>query len=309
MGWLLMSDNFIQEMLKVDNRALSLIGWLGSIADDSGEARFTIREAERATGIPNTSIRRMLCKINCLYEVGTKTAQKRHTSWHTVSLVNKGIDGDCGTEVGTKTAQKRHTDRELIYINNINILSEVILNNYGLYEVNNNLSNTSMKSNSQEATLLDHKNKNIYMQTQEQAYPSEISPTELKTKSQMLQFITDEWNQAVNGTAINPIKKLTDGTQRVTNLNARVKQYSVDEVVKTIRKIPQSDFLCGRATDFVVTFDWFVKPNNFEKIYNGNYDNKPISNRYNGNSDNHNTEPIETPEEYEARIKREMYGL
>ena len=56
-------------------------------------------------------------------------------------------------------------------------------------------------------------------------------------------------------------------------LRARVNEYGVDAVLQAIEKVRQSDFLKG-GKDFVITFDWFVKPNNFPKVLEGNYDNR-----------------------------------
>ena len=56
-------------------------------------------------------------------------------------------------------------------------------------------------------------------------------------------------------------------------LRARVNEYGVDEVLKAIEKVRNSDFLKG-SRDFIITFDWFVKPNNFPKVLEGNYDNR-----------------------------------
>ena len=85
--------------------------------------------------------------------------------------------------------------------------------------------------------------------------------------------IVSEWN-SLSDIGIKPLMKLSPQTKRYDNLSARVKQYGIDDVIKAIRKIRDSDFLAGRATDFMIKFDWFVKPNNFIKVLEGNYDNK-----------------------------------
>lgn len=57
-------------------------------------------------------------------------------------------------------------------------------------------------------------------------------------------------------------------------LRARIKQYGIGSVLEAVEIVRGSDFLMGKATDFQITFDWFVRPNNFLKIINGNYDNR-----------------------------------
>ena len=45
--------------------------------------------------------------------------------------------------------------------------------------------------------------------------------------------------------------------------------------MKAIEKIKGSSFLQGKSKSrrpWVITFDWFVLPNNFPKVLDGNYD-------------------------------------
>ena len=74
------------------------------------------------------------------------------------------------------------------------------------------------------------------------------------------------------------IQKLRKVPGSATNagkmLRARIKEYGIGSVLEAVEIVRASDFLMGKATDFQITFDWFVKPNNFLKIVNGNYDNR-----------------------------------
>ena len=44
--------------------------------------------------------------------------------------------------------------------------------------------------------------------------------------------------------------------------------------MQAIDNIKNSDYLQGKVNDWKITFDWFVKPNNFPKVLEGNYNNK-----------------------------------
>ena len=56
-------------------------------------------------------------------------------------------------------------------------------------------------------------------------------------------------------------------------LRARIAEYGTDAVLEAIEKIRNSDFLKGQnAKGWIITFEWFVKPNNFPKVLEGNYD-------------------------------------
>lgn len=84
--------------------------------------------------------------------------------------------------------------------------------------------------------------------------------------------IVDKWN-TLSEFGIKPIKKIRSGTKVFDRLCARVREYGIDDVLSTIDMIKDSDFLLGRVKDFTITLDWFSRPNNFQKIYNGNYSN------------------------------------
>ena len=60
--------------------------------------------------------------------------------------------------------------------------------------------------------------------------------------------------------------------KRLQMLKARIKQYSFDDVIKAIQTINNSPFLLGdNKRKWQVTFDWFILPNNFPKVLEGNY--------------------------------------
>ena len=88
-----------------------------------------------------------------------------------------------------------------------------------------------------------------------------------------VQRAVEEWNSlAVYG--LKPVSKLTSGTKRAKCLNARIKEYGIDEVLAAIERIKNSDFLKGNnKSGWMITFDWFVLPNNFPKVHDGYYEN------------------------------------
>lgn len=91
-----------------------------------------------------------------------------------------------------------------------------------------------------------------------------------------VQRCVDAWN-SLSDCGIKPISKMTNTSKRYQSLVARIKEYSVDDVLTAIDKIRHSKFLQGRSGSkrvWIVTFDWFVLPNNFPKVLEGNYDDK-----------------------------------
>ena len=81
--------------------------------------------------------------------------------------------------------------------------------------------------------------------------------------------ITEAWNALGRG----QISKLTGSSKRGGMLRARVNEYGADAVLTAIEKIRNSSFLRGQnRRGWTITFDWFVRPNNFPKVLEGQYD-------------------------------------
>ena len=77
---------------------------------------------------------------------------------------------------------------------------------------------------------------------------------------------------AWNGLGLGQVRKIVQGTQREQLLKKRIKDYGVDEVLHAIENIRNSSFLTGNnSKGWIITFDWFIKPNNFPKVLDGNY--------------------------------------
>lgn len=81
------------------------------------------------------------------------------------------------------------------------------------------------------------------------------------------------------------IPKLASVTdKRKHAINARVKEHGKEAFFKVIKKAAASPFLNGRNNrSFVASFDWLIKPNNFIKVLEGNYDEN-LNTMYNGNN-------------------------
>ena len=88
-----------------------------------------------------------------------------------------------------------------------------------------------------------------------------------------VQRIIEEWN-LLSEYGVKPVKTIGTDSTRYKMLCKRISDNSEEGVLNAINRIRGSDFLLGKKTDFLITFDWFVKPNNFAKVADGNYDNK-----------------------------------
>lgn len=83
--------------------------------------------------------------------------------------------------------------------------------------------------------------------------------------------VIEEWNK-LQEVGINPIRDIKPSSKRCQLLKGRIREYGIDEVLNAINNVRNSDFLRGENNrGWMITFDWFVKPNNFAKVLEGNY--------------------------------------
>lgn len=86
----------------------------------------------------------------------------------------------------------------------------------------------------------------------------------------ILDTIVSKFNQIC--ISLPKVVKLTDSRKKT--INARLNEHSIEDIETVFRKAEASDFLTGKKTNWSADFDWLMKPNNFVKVLEGNYDNK-----------------------------------
>lgn len=96
--------------------------------------------------------------------------------------------------------------------------------------------------------------------------------------------VIEEWNK-LQDVGIAPVTRMKSSSKRYKMLQTRIREYGIDDVIKAISKIRESDFLLGKKTDFIAKFDWFITPTYFPKILDGFYDNSGKEERH-GKSNN-----------------------
>ena len=86
-----------------------------------------------------------------------------------------------------------------------------------------------------------------------------------------LQDVIDKWNS----TGFQEVKYMTASSKRATHLKQRIKEHGLETVLDAIDIANNSQFLHGNNKDgWAMTFDWFIKPSNFIKVLEHNYDNR-----------------------------------
>ena len=87
--------------------------------------------------------------------------------------------------------------------------------------------------------------------------------------------VIDAWNSLPD--AIPKVKAISGSGSRAQLLKARIREYGTEEVIAAIENIKRSDFLQGKTgKGWRITFDWFIAPNNFKKVYEGNYNTEEV---------------------------------
>lgn len=119
-----------------------------------------------------------------------------------------------------------------------------------------------------------------------------IAPNGAVCRTGDVRRVVEAWNSL----GINPIMKITGSSTRGGMLRARISEYGVDAVVNAIAQINDSSFLKGQnKSGWTVSFDWFVRPNNFLKVMEGRYSDSP-----HGSQPTHNGVPVDygSPEDF-----------
>lgn len=99
--------------------------------------------------------------------------------------------------------------------------------------------------------------------------------SEIKNNSEQAKII-EEWNSIDDN--VPNVTLIRSGSTRQRLLQARINEYGFDNVLKAIDNVKNSQYLKGYVKSFRITFDWFIKPNNFPKVLDGNYNDFTVTN-------------------------------
>lgn len=90
--------------------------------------------------------------------------------------------------------------------------------------------------------------------------------TKVIVNKEQLTEVLEKWN------SLNLSKIVSIQGNRLKLLQTRIKEYGLDNILSAIESIRSSSFLKGQNNrNWIITFDWFIKPNNFPKVLEGNY--------------------------------------
>ena len=97
------------------------------------------------------------------------------------------------------------------------------------------------------------------------------------TSSKPVNFeeIREYWNETTKG-AFGELRTLSEA--RRTSIRARIRETSKEDFFRMIDKAAESEFMHGQnSRGWQATFDWCIKPTNYAKVLDGNYDNPTLA--------------------------------
>lgn len=122
----------------------------------------------------------------------------------------------------------------------------------------------------------DNENENEY--DYDNVFPSE-SPKEkgdYVSQREVVERIVERWNNLPD--CIPKVKNIDMKAERFKMLKERLKTYTEQDVMSAIDNIETSPFLLGdNKNRWVIKFDWFVRPNNFPKVFEGQYNTGTVT--------------------------------
>lgn len=136
---------------------------------------------------------------------------------------------------------------------------------YGKANSKTNVSSAEVYNKELDKKELDNKEKEIEEENDLIVSKDTIRQTDV-------QRIINEWN-TLEEFGITPVKRMTP--KREQAVKARIRQNHIDDILEAIENIRHSSFLQGQNKNgWMVTFDWFLKPGNFAKVFEGQYADK-----------------------------------
>ena len=136
---------------------------------------------------------------------------------------------------------------------------------YGKVNSKTNVSSAEVYNKELDNKELDNKEKEIEEENDLIVSKDTIRQTDV-------QRIIDEWN-TLEEFGITPVKRMTP--KREQAVKARIRQNHMDDILEAIENIRHSSFLQGQNKEgWMITFDWFLKPGNFAKVFEGQYADK-----------------------------------
>ena len=119
----------------------------------------------------------------------------------------------------------------------------------------------------------------------ETAQRAEADPPVTPAEQAAVEEVKNAWNTLPE--IVPKVQNIVPGTDRYRKLQHCIKTLGEQQVINAVNGVKESAFLQGQnRKNWVITFDWFICPDNIQKVLDGNYKNAAPGNgsAYNGYS-------------------------
>ena len=114
------------------------------------------------------------------------------------------------------------------------------------------------------------KEKDNITSSDEDVRPTQVGQSDIKA-------IISAWNSL----GLAQIRGIATNSTRRHQLCGRINESGVPAILEAIENIRKSQFLRGQNKNgWVITFDWLIKPSNFQKVLEGNYSDENKAQEY-----------------------------
>ena len=116
----------------------------------------------------------------------------------------------------------------------------------------------------------EDKEKDNITSSDEDVRPTQVGQSDIKA-------IISAWNSL----GLAQIRGIATNSTRRHQLCGRINESGVPAILEAIENIRKSQFLRGQNKNgWVITFDWLIKPSNFQKVLEGNYSDENKAQEY-----------------------------
>ena len=215
-----------------------------------------------------------------------------------------------------RTALLRFENYEFLTNESTNKNRLITICNWEQYQEKNNKANKQtnrqLTSNQQAANrqLTTNKNdkecKNIIVESSNEDSLSAALQADVSELIDYKKFV-DWFNSETKG--VFGMVKYPVGEKRKASIRARVRENGKQSLFDAVKKAYESDFLKGNnQRGFIATFDWIIRPSNFDKILSDNYKNHVNgTNQGNNTASSQRTSPEQLMDAIASGIARAKY--
>lgn len=83
---------------------------------------------------------------------------------------------------------------------------------------------------------------------------------------------------AWNSLGLKSVERISGESKRGGMTRKRIQDYGIEKVLQAIENVRLSRFLNGNnSKGWMATYDWFIRPENFQKVLEGNYSDRSIN--------------------------------